>query len=125
MEYTNKDNPQELQDLQEEMEHFKQEKERVRKIVGKIGGVPSFNTRLFNIIFVLLIIGSLLTSLVTKGTLSTLMLDLALAGIAFKIMYLMHNQSRVNHFQLWLLSSLEWRINELLKEIKKLKQKTN
>jgi hypothetical protein len=34
----------------------------------------------------------------------------------------MHSQARVNHFQLWILSSLEWRLNEVVKEIDKVKE---
>ena len=41
----------EINDLKKELENFQQEKERVRLIVGKIGGVPTFNTRTFNTVF--------------------------------------------------------------------------
>jgi len=34
----------EISDLKQELEHFQQEKERVRAIIGKIGGVPKFQT---------------------------------------------------------------------------------
>ena len=112
----------ELDDLRNEMESFQKEKERIRAIVGKIGGVPTFNTRLFNIIFLILVVVILVLSLVSAGTLRLAMLELAIAALTAKIIYLMHNQSRVNHFQLWVLTSLEWRLNELLKEVKKQKE---
>jgi hypothetical protein len=112
----------ELDDLRIEMEHFKKEKERIRAIVGKIGGMPNFNTRMFNIIFLILVVVCLVFSLVSVGTLRLAMLELAIAALTAKIIYLMHNQSRVNHFQLWILTSLEWRLNELLKEVRKVKE---
>ncbi len=31
---------------------------------------------------------------------------------------LMHKQARVNHFEFWILSSLEWRLDQIMKEIK-------
>ena len=43
----------ELNDLKQELEHFQQEKERVRAIIGKIGGMPKFHTKLINIIFII------------------------------------------------------------------------
>ncbi len=90
-------------------------------IVGKVGSVPTFNTKAFNIIFFTLIIASLVVSIIAKGTLRLAMSELAIAAISFKLIFLMHNQSRVNHFQLWILTSLEWRLNEMMKEIKELK----
>ena len=38
----------ELQDLKKELENFEKEKERVRAIVGKIGGVPKTQVRFVN-----------------------------------------------------------------------------
>jgi len=112
----------EIEDLRHEMESFKKEKERVRAIVGKIGGMPSVNTKLFNIIFLFLILICLVISLVSEGKLQLAMMELAIAALSAKIIYMMHNQSRINHFQLWILSSLEWRLNEILKEIQGVKK---
>ena len=104
----------EMEDLRRELEHFQQEKERVRAIVGKIGGVPTFNIKLFNIVFIAIMIITLLVSLFS-GTLRLLMIELATVALALKILYMMHCQSKVNHFQLWMQSSIEWRINEIMK----------
>ena len=109
----------EMAELKQEIERFKQEQERVRAIVGKIGGVPTSHAKIFNIIFILFILTILAISLISGGTLRLAMVELAVAAISIKLIYLIHNQARVNHFQLWILSSLEWRLNEVYKEIKK------
>lgn len=54
----------ELKDLKDELEHFQQEKERVRTIIGKIGGMPKFRTKLINAIFVAVIAISVVLSIV-------------------------------------------------------------
>jgi len=113
----------EIDDLKHEMEIFKKEKERVRAIVGKIGGMPNFNTKIFNIVFLILIVGCLAISLFSRGTLQLALLEVAIAALSAKIIYLIHNQGRVNHFQLWILTSLEWRLNEILKAITENKKK--
>jgi len=118
MEQTKQQIEEEVQDLKDEMESFQKEKERVRSIVGKIGGVPNFNTRIFNIVFVALIFACLVVSLLSRGTLQLVMIEAAIAALSVKIILLIHKQARVNHFQLWILTSLEWRLNEILKEIK-------
>ncbi|RKZ29410.1 hypothetical protein DRQ36_08755 [bacterium] len=114
----------EIEDLRNQLEDFQQEKERVRAIVGKCGGVPTFNTRTFNIIFFILVIASLAVSLIARGTLRLAMSELAIAAISFKLIFLMHNQSRVNHFQLWIMTSIEWRLNEMMTEIRNIKTPT-
>ncbi len=108
----------ELDDLKNEIERFKRDQERVKNIIGKIGGVPTFHTKLFNIIFAVFVVGCLVISLLSGGTLRLAMIELAIAVLSLKIIFLIHNQARVNHFQLWILSSLEWRFNELVKEIR-------
>lgn len=112
----------EIEELKEELESFKEEKERIRAIVGKIGGVPTFNSTLFNVIFAVLIVLSLTISLLSgEGTLRLLMIELATVLISLKIIYLIHCQARVNHFKLWVLSSIEWRLNELMKMVRSVK----
>ena len=109
----------EMEDLKRELEHFQQEKERIRAIVGKIGGVPTFNIKLFNIVFIAIMVITLLISLFSSD-LRLLMIELATVALALKILYMMHCQSKVNHFQLWMQSSIEWRINEIIKLLRKM-----
>ena len=108
----------EIEDLKQELENFQQEKHRIRGRVGKIGGVPTFNTKMFNNIFLAIIIVSLVVSLFFPS-IRLLMIELATAALSVKILYMMHCQNRVNYFQLWMLSSLEWRINEIMKQLRK------
>jgi hypothetical protein len=108
----------EVEDLRQEIERFKREKEHVRAIVGRVGGVPAFNTRLFNAIFAVVIVACLVVSLVGGGMLRLGMIEIAVTAVSLKIMFLIHKQGRVNHFQIWILSSLEWRLDQIMKELK-------
>ncbi len=110
----------EVEDLKNEIDKFRQEKERVRTIVGQIGGVPKFNTKVANITFAVLLVVCLAISLVSEGALLLAMLEVAVAAVSVKLIFLIHNLSRVSHFQLWILSSLEWQINQLTKAVKEL-----
>jgi len=112
----------EMSDLKLELEHFQQEKERVRAIVGKIGGLPKFRTRLFNGIFIAILIISVAGSIIGGDRLRLLMIELATVTLSLKIIYLIHCQMRINHFKFWILSSIEWRINEIIKDVRKLKK---
>lgn len=110
----------ELKDLKDELEHFQQEKERVRAIIGKIGGVPKFRTKLINAIFVAVIAISVVLSIVGGKEWRVLMIELATITLSAKIIYLIHCQMRINHFELWILSSLEWRLTEMMKHLRQL-----
>jgi len=113
----------EIGDLKQELEHFQQEKERVRKILGQIGGAPAFNTKLINTIFIILLAASLAASVIADDRLRLLVIDFAIVALSAKILYLMHRQMRTNHFEFWILSSIEWRVNEISKQIKQLTKK--
>jgi len=116
----------ELEDLKKELEEFQQEKERVRAIIGKIGGVPTFYTRFFNIAFIaILVISVLISFFVHSNEVRLVMIELATVALSVKLLYMMHCQTKVNHFQLWMQSSIEWRINEIIKMLREIKKKTN
>jgi hypothetical protein len=114
----------EINDLKSELEHFEQEKERVRAIIGKIGGVPQFRTKLINILFIVIIIIAGVISIFSGEKLRLLMVELTTVMLSVKIIYMIHIQMRVNHFKFWILSAIEWRINEMMILIKQIKQKS-
>ena len=120
------DHDDEIHDLKEELEKFKLEKERVRAIVGKIGGVPAAQTKIINIIFSVLIAAFLFVSVVGGEKIRPLMLELTIVALSIKIVFLIHLQSKVNHFQLWVMSAIEWRMNEMMRIVRSLaKEKKN
>ncbi len=110
-------------DIRNELEHFKTEKERVRSIVGQIGAVPRQSVKIFNIVFLIVVIACIPLSLLTHGILQHLILELAIAAISLKLIWIMHTQTRVNHFQLWVLTSLEWRVNEMMRLLQDMDEK--
>ena len=111
----------EISDLKQALESFKQEKEQVRAIIGKIGGMPSFHTKLINVVFIAVILASGTVSVVSED-LRLLMVELTTVMLSVKIIYLIHCQMRVNHLKFWILSAIEWRISEMMVQIKQLKK---
>lgn len=112
----------ELDDLRKELEHFQKEKERVRAIVGKIGGIPKTQAKIINIAFIVVIFVSLIISIVGGEKWRLLMIEIATVALSVKIIYLIHSQMRVAHFEFWILSSLEWRVNEIMKQLRDLRK---
>ena len=112
----------EISDLKQALEHFELEKERVRAIVGKIGGVPKFRTKLINVLFIVIIVVAGVISIFSGEGLRLLMVELTTVMLSVKIIYMIHIPMRVNHFKFWILSAIEWRINEMMVHIKQLKK---
>ncbi len=114
----------EISDLKWELEHFEQEKERVRAIIGNIGGMPKFRTKLMNSLFLAIILAAGVVSIFTDEKIRLLMVELTTVMLSLKIIYMIHIQERVNHFKFWILSAIEWRINEILVMMKKEQRKS-
>ena len=119
MEQERKNFEDELCDLKQDLENFQLEKERVRNIIGKIGGVPTFHTKIINIVFIIVLIISVAISIYGGEKVRSLMIEVAVIALSIKIIYMIHCQMRVNHFKLWMLSSIEWRLNEMMRQIRK------
>ena len=112
----------ELEDLKKELESFQQEKEKVRAIIGQIGGVPKFRTKLMNAIFIVILAISVILSVILGEKWQMIMIELATVTLSLKIIYLIHCQVKVNHFKFWILSSIEWRLNDVKKQITQLRK---
>jgi hypothetical protein len=105
--------------LKQELNEFKKEKDRISSIVGQIGGSNGsssnnlINLAFFGILFALIIFG---------GILKKITLDVQIAAaillIVLKIAWMMHEAQKVSHFQFWILNSLEFRINEMNKKVR-------
>ena len=113
----------EISDLKQALENFEKEKERVRSIIGSIGGVPKFRTKLINALFIVIIIAAGAISIFSGDRLRLLMIELTTIMLSVKIIYMIHIQMRVNHFKFWILSAIEWRINEMMVQLKQQKKK--
>lgn len=113
----------EISDLKQALENFEKEKERVRVIIGSIGGVPKFRTKLINALFIVIVLAAGMISIFSGEKLRLLMIELTTVMLSVKIIYMIHVQMRVNHFKFWILSAIEWRINEMMVQIKQIADK--
>lgn len=110
-------------ELIEEIEEFKREKDRIKELVGEIGGIQAskqhriVNILLIAIIVIILVVGVALDKLDLVTTLEVAIL----VGI-FKIIWMIYEFQRVTHFQFWVLNSLEFRINEIHKKVKNIEK---
>jgi hypothetical protein len=117
----------EIESLEKELNSFREEKEKIRGIIGQIGGAQSKRTdRILNIAFIVVLLG-LITVDVTRhfvGALawipSLFSLEIGVMLVSLKIIWMIHKQAKVEHFQFWILNSIEFRLNEISNKVNKL-----
>jgi hypothetical protein len=118
--------------LRQELEHYRSEKDRIRKVIGQIGGATSKRQdQMINIIFLVVVVGLFIFDIIRELTgfaLPTiprfLSMELALLLVSLKIIWMIHRQSKVDHFQFWVLNSIEFQINMMSKRLRDLEERT-
>ncbi|MBI9099520.1 MAG: hypothetical protein JEY91_13635 [Spirochaetaceae bacterium] len=117
-------------ELIRELDEFKKEKERVRQLLGSIGG-SSKNRKehIINMVFLTIVVVFFTLELTTHFLPSYISLEIGILLVSIKIIMLIHNANKANHFSFWILNSIEFRVNEinkrtitLEKEFKKMKE---
>lgn len=117
--------------LERELEDFRQEKEKIRALVGQIGGKESARRdRVINVAFIILL-GALLGMDILRHFLDfnisflppLFSLELGILMVSIKIIWMIHKQTKVEHFQFWILNSIEFRLTHLDRKISKIEKK--
>ncbi|MCD4781231.1 MAG: hypothetical protein K8S27_11895 [Candidatus Omnitrophica bacterium] len=120
----------ETQVLEQELEQFQKEQQKIRNVIGAIGGTEAskrdkqinlFFVVLLSLLFVLDLLRHLLHLPLPLPPLFSLELGILL--VSLKIIWMIHKQSKVEHFQFWILNSIEFRINELSNQLKRVEKK--
>ncbi|MBT3278490.1 MAG: hypothetical protein HN370_03850 [Phycisphaerales bacterium] len=123
----------EFQALQNELENYRQEKEKIRVLIGQIGG--SGKESRWEKRFHWLMIGLLATLLAVDilGAVNPgwkllpfqVSLEIGVLLVSLKIIWMIQRQTKVDHFQFWILNSIEFRLNDIAMRIRTLETNIN
>ena len=115
--------------LKAELDQFKKEKEKIRKLMGQIGGKNAEKKdRRINLFFIvaisILAINDFLHQIIGLPTVvpSLFTLEIAVLLVSIKIIWMMHKATKVEHFQFWILNSIEFRLNDVAKQLRGLEK---
>ncbi len=115
--------------LKKELDQFKKEKEKIRHLMGQIGGKNTEKRdRRINQVFIVLILFLFLLDMarhvvhieIPLPPLFSLQIGILLVSI--KIIWMMHKSTKVEHFQFWILNSIEFRLNDVAKQVRQLEK---
>lgn len=111
------------EELRNELEAYKKDKERVREILGSIGGVKDQRRELLiNIFLLILAVGIAMASLTFHFIPSAIAIEVGVLIVTFKVVLLVNSVMKANHFMFWILSSIEFRVNAIDKKVTALKK---
>jgi hypothetical protein len=125
------DHQNELEALRAELDDYRREKEQIRQVIGAIGGTGGETwEKVLNFVFVFLLclifvldilrhFGEYKIPYVT----SMLSLEIGVLLVSVKIIWMIHKQSKVEHFQFWILNSIEFRLNAMSKKLNDIENK--
>jgi hypothetical protein len=115
--------------LLEELEQYRKERAHVKKVVGQIGGKDSRKKTLFiNLAFILAIFFLFIVDLLRHVSGLAIVIPplfsitLGILLISCKIIWMIHKQTKVEHFQFWILNSIEFRLNNLTHKVNHLQR---
>jgi len=107
--------------LIEELEIFNSERDRIRHLIGEIGGTKySKKDNIINLIFLGVIITLFVLEQTTHFLPPMISLEVSVLLVSIKIVWMIHSQHRYNHFVFWILNSIEFRVNELSSSVKEM-----
>ena len=109
------------EDVLLEIEEFRREKERIKQLIGKVGGTAySKRDNIINISFLTIILVFFVLEITTKFLPAYISLEICVLLVSIKIVWMIHSQQKYNHFVFWILNTLEFRMNEITKDIREI-----
>ena len=111
------------EEILREIQEYNKERDQIKAMLGKIGGKSySKLDTLINIGFLMLISLFFILELTTHWLPSYISLEISVLLVSIKIVWMIHSQQKFNHFQFWILNSIEYRMNQISVKIKKIEK---
>ncbi len=107
------------EELKKELEDLYEKKQKLRKLVEK----QAKKEMLFNVTFLVIVLGFFILGAILKHIDATLSLEIAILLVSVKMVWMIYEQQKANHFFFWILSTLEHEVNQLHVTIHTLKKR--
>ncbi len=111
------------EEILKEIRDYNKERDQIKMMLGKIGGTAySSIDMIINIVFLTIILSLFALELTTHWLPSYISLEVSVLLVSIKIVWMIHSQYKTNHFQFWILNSIEYRMNVIAGKIKKMEK---
>jgi len=122
------ENTHNIEELEAQLKAYQEERERIKQLMGQIGSSSDVQRdKVVNWVFIVLIVLLLAFDLARHFLhwdgipLPPLFsIEIGVLLVSIKIIWMINRQSKVDHFQFWILNSIEFRINNLSRQLNEL-----
>ena len=122
------ENTHNIEELEAQLKAYQEERERIKQLMGQIGSSSDVQRdKVVNWVFIVLIV-LLLAFDLARHLLHwdgiplppLFSIEIGVLLVSIKIIWMINRQSKVDHFQFWILNSIEFRINNLSRQLNEL-----
>ena len=114
------------EDLVKEIDEYNRERDQIKAMLGRIGGEKySKSDMIINIIFLSAIVVLFIVEVTTQFLPTFVSLEVGILLVSVKIIWMIHSQHKFNHFQFWVLNSIEFRMNSLYSRVKRMEKQVD
>ncbi|MCK5153048.1 MAG: hypothetical protein KAQ93_01700 [Spirochaetales bacterium] len=111
------------EEILKEIQEYNKERDEIKNMLGKIGGKSySKSDAVINGVFLSLISIFFVLEITTHWLPSFISLEISVLLVSIKIVWMIHSQHKFNHFQFWILNSIEYRMNQITSKMKKIEK---
>lgn len=117
-----------IEELEAQLKAYQEERERIKQLMGQIGSSNDVQRdKVVNWVFIILIV-LLFVFDIARHFLNwdsiplppLFSIEIGILLVSIKIIWMINRQSKVDHFQFWILNSIEFRINNLSRQLNEL-----
>ena len=111
-------------EIELELAEYTNEREKLKEILGAYGGKRySRIDTIMNVVFLVIIVGLFTIQATLKIIDPYVSIEVSVLLVSIKIVWMIHSQNKMNHFQFWVLNTIEYRVNETIRRIQSLERK--
>lgn len=99
-------------------EDLEREARDIAPAIASWGGKPTLKSKILTGVFFGAIVTCFTIGIFTTGVFAKSSLEIGLLLLSLKIGYFIYNEARINHYEFWVLQSIESRLNTLLEEVR-------
>jgi hypothetical protein len=111
-------------ELLEEIQEFNRERDRIRKVIGEIGGTRySRRDTIINVVFLTVILLLFISEVLTMWLPTFISIEVGILLVSIKIVWMIHAQQKYNHFVFWVLNSIEFRQNDMAMKLRSIEKR--
>lgn len=110
-----------IDELESQLHEYQEERERIKSLMGQIGSTDdSKRGKIYNWVFTILVILLFAFDLIryvfhieSIPLPPLISIEIGIFLVSIKIIWMIHRQEKSDHFQFWILNSIEYRLNYL------------